>query len=223
MFGGAYWKKDYLLYHAAERVVKHLEHIEDFLPESLSGEEVGAVIAKLAERTTDYFKSKINLIRLTSGKVNAYLAKLNIMTNTTDKVYPDFLEGLDETLKGKVRGTVNTQIQNTLDEITNRQIQYWKKGMTYFYVPIRHQGFTGLSGEAATDPQGNPVPTYLNGVVRNHVYVVKVSQIWGLGTPVINPTDPIDPERPDNAPKSYMTAKINVLKWKVVNNDVVMH
>ncbi len=217
MFAGSYWMADYLLYHAAERVVKHLEHISDFLPETLTEDEVKAVTDKIAEIDVNTIKEKLSLERLTSGTVNAYLAQLNIMTNPETGTYPDLLAGLNATLKGKVSAIVNQQIQNTLDDITTRQIQYWKNGQTYFYVPIRHQGFTGLSG------QGTGAPTYLNGVVRNHEYKVSISQVWGLGTPVINPNDPIDPERPDNAPKSYMTAKINVLKWRVVPNNVSMH
>ncbi len=212
MFGGSYWMADYLLYHAAERVSKHLEHIEDFLTEkNLTADELTSIKDEIKEVTTDNIKSKLSLVRLTTGTVNAYLAKLSI--TDADGNYPDLLSGItDATLKGKVAGVINTQVQQILDDITNRQIQYWKDGQTYFYIPIRHQGFSGLNNGS-----------YLNGVVRNHVYQVTINQIWGLGTPVIEPKDPIDPERPDNAPNSYMTAKIHVLKWRVVNSTVTMH
>ncbi len=223
MFGGSYWMAEYLLFHAANQVVKHLDHIEDFLPSTVLEEEVSKVKAAIAnivakEKNAELEEGQINLteklslVRLTTGSENAYLAQLNIKDGEGN--YPDLLGSLDDNIKDKVTNIVNAQIQSTLNEITNRQIQYWKDGMTYFYMPIRHQGFSGLEGSNNK---------YLNGVVRNHVYKVAVGKIYGLGTPVIDPEEPIDPERPDNAPKSYMTAKINVLKWRVVSSTVNMH
>ncbi len=207
-FSGGYWMADYLLYHAAQRAAEDLEHlvytgITDETQLTKAKDEVKKI-------NREAIRKHIKLIRRTSGTVDAYLAQLSIKEND---IYPDLLSDMATgTLKTTLANLVNEQIQQTLDDITNRQIQYWKDGMTYFYVPIRHEGFNGLQNGK-----------YLNGVVRNHVYQVKISKIWGLGTPVIEPGDPIDPERPEDAPDSYMTAKINVLKWRVVSSNVVMH
>lgn len=218
-FSGGYWMADYLLFHAANQVVKHLAHIEEFLPEGLTADQVTAVKKEIGNLIADgnetdgkiNIKKKLSLVRLTENMKDAYLAKLSILTK--EEKYPDLLPGLTDTaLKSKVATVVNEQVQSTLDDITNRQIQYWKNGQTYFYIPIRHLGITGLTST-----------NYLNAVVRNHVYKVNITKIWGLGTPVIEPGDPIDPERPEDAPDSYMTAKINVLKWRVVSSNVVMH
>lgn len=195
-FSGGYWMADYLLWHAAKRSYENLQNLE-YKDE--------ATKSKVEDMDVDYIKSQIELVKKNTGSKEAYLAKLAFIKDA------DFLPGETDT---DLISKVKTEIQATLDDITNRQIQYWKNGMTYFYVPIRHEGFSGL---------GLNDTNYLNGVVRNHVYKIKISKIWGLGTPVIEPGNPIDPERPDDAPDSYMTAKIHVLKWRVVNSEVVLH
>lgn len=75
----------------------------------------------------------------------------------------------------------------------------WNSGMTYYYKEIMH-----LNG--------------LNGVVRNHIYGVNVQKIAGLGTPVYNPGEIIYPETPEEN-DHYIAAQINILSWRLVNED----
>lgn len=87
-------------------------------------------------------------------------------------------------------------------------VQYWNGGRTYYYTPIKHQ-------TVGTDN--------FYGVVRNHVYNVKITGITGYGTPVSDPTQAIEiPEKPvdDN---SYLAAEVVILDWKVVNNEVELN
>lgn len=79
----------------------------------------------------------------------------------------------------------------------------WKDGMTYYYYEIIHNG----KGENAT-----------KGVVRNHIYATTVTSIAGLGTPVYDPEKVIYPEKPEDN-DHYIAAEINILSWRVVNND----
>lgn len=110
---------------------------------------------------------------------------------------------------------INKVIDDTLAELNNKtNIIYWKDGQTYYYTTIKQQGFVGLTGEG---------DNYLNGVVRNHIYDVTLDSFFGLGTPVINPDAPIDPERPDEEMPSYIQAKINILPWRVVKNNATLH
>lgn len=210
-FSGGYWMADYLLYHAAQRAFEDLANLD--YSTLTDATKLASAKEEVAKITRDAIKAKLSLVRQTTGMAKAYLAKLSIKNGKDE--YPDLLSGMaagdDKTI---LAALVNAQIQQTLDDISNRQIQYWKEGMTYFYVPIRHEGFTGLTGTGTQ---------YLNGVVRNHVYKINISKIWGLGTPVIDPEEPIDPERPEDAPDSYMTAKIHVLKWRIVSSNVTMH
>lgn len=79
-------------------------------------------------------------------------------------------------------------------------------GKTYYYVPIRHLG-------AATTN-----PAYY-GVVRNHYYQVNLQSLKGFGSSVYNPDREIKPVIPEEV-TSYLAAKINVLQWRVVSQDV---
>lgn len=84
----------------------------------------------------------------------------------------------------------------------------WDQGECYFYVDIEHFG----------KKDGN----VLKGLVRNHQYEISINSITGWGTPIdlgigggIEPEDPTD--------NSYVAATINILKWKVVNQDVELN
>lgn len=81
----------------------------------------------------------------------------------------------------------------------------WKTGMTYYYTDLRHLGTEATKG--------------LYGVVRNHIYDVNVQSVVGLGTPVYNPDEVIVPQKPGED-ETYIAAKINILSWRIVNNDV---
>lgn len=79
-------------------------------------------------------------------------------------------------------------------------------GKTYYYVPIRHLG------AATTDPA-------YYGVVRNHYYQVNLQSLKGFGSSVYNPDREIKPVIPEEV-TSYLAAKINVLQWRVVSQNV---
>ena len=81
----------------------------------------------------------------------------------------------------------------------------YKNGMTYYCADIKHFGRVGSDSEF--------------GVVRNHIYKVKISSITGLGTPVYDSdVDFETPERPSEV-NSYVAAEVRVLSWKVVKNE----
>ncbi len=81
-----------------------------------------------------------------------------------------------------------------------------ENGKTYYYVPIRHLG------AATTDPA-------YYGVVRNHYYQVNLQSLKGFGSSVNDPDREITPVIPSEE-TSYLAAKINVLQWRVVSQDV---
>ncbi len=83
----------------------------------------------------------------------------------------------------------------------------WQDGKTYYYTDLRHF----LRGEDATKG--------LYGVVRNHIYEVKINSVKGLGTPVLNPEEAIIPQKPKDD-DTFIAAQVNVLSWRVVKNDV---
>ena len=85
----------------------------------------------------------------------------------------------------------------------------WKNGLTYYFAEIKHTGFEGQTADLAA-------------LIRNHVYKVTLDGITGLGTPVFDPTEDIDPERPTDEPDTYVSARIALLKWRVVGQHLTL-
>lgn len=92
------------------------------------------------------------------------------------------------------------------DELKNVQpALVYKEGMTYYWLDIKHLGTKDSTAEF--------------GVVRNHIYDVNISKISGFGTPIYDPNqDFVVPEKPESV-ASYVYAQINILSWRVVEND----
>ncbi len=95
-----------------------------------------------------------------------------------------------------------TVVNARLAELDRARI--WN-GMSYYTVDIAHLG--GASNL---------------GVVRNHSYVITVEGIQGLGTPVyegdLQVTEPVKPQETE----SFVAARINVLSWRIVNQNVTL-
>lgn len=104
---------------------------------------------------------------------------------------------------GTATYTDATDAFNTL--LAAEQVLYWNEGKTYYYTTIGHLGTAGSLGEY--------------GVVRNHIYRIGINSITGLGTPVYDPTTPIDPTTPPEE-YSYLAARVNILAWKIVSKQV---
>lgn len=83
-----------------------------------------------------------------------------------------------------------------------QKIQWWKGGHTSYVVNIRH----------ADTADGKAI----YGLVRNHIYNVNVTGVVGLGVPGN------DRENPDPEKETFLAARVNVLNWKVVNNNTVL-
>lgn len=87
-------------------------------------------------------------------------------------------------------------------------------GKTYYIVDIQHLGVTEMNGETY-------LPAYY-GTVRNHAYQITFSAVKGLGTPVYDPGAIIpEPVKPDDT-ESFIEAKINVLSWHLIKQDVTL-
>ena len=83
---------------------------------------------------------------------------------------------------------------------------WYQSGQTYYIVDIKHLG------------QANKPAEY--GIVRNHCYYIDINSITGYGSPGYNGVSFLVPEYPATVEDSYVAAKINVLSWKVVKQDV---
>lgn len=96
--------------------------------------------------------------------------------------------------------------EDTTPAISTEPAQVRTDGMAYYYIPIQH---------LATDA----TKAGYYGIVRNHLYDVNVTGMKGFGTPVYNDDWKIIPTVPDET-KTYLAAKINVLQWRVVSQNV---
>lgn len=82
----------------------------------------------------------------------------------------------------------------------------YENGETFYYVDIKHLG----NGE------GKPGDY---GIVRNHVYNITINSITGYGSPVYTGVAFLDyPQISEQS--TYVSAKINILSWKLVNQQV---
>jgi uncharacterized protein YcfL len=104
----------------------------------------------------------------------------------------------------------NSDAANKLDAVAvNEKLakvpsaQIWTGGDCYYFAPIKHLDNS-------------------NSIVRNHWYQVQVTSITGLGTAVYDPDEVVDPVNPsDNDDQQwYLDAKINILSWKLVSNQI---
>lgn len=94
---------------------------------------------------------------------------------------------------------VNQQIMDVVNHV-----MVWNTGMTYYYFDVKHLGASGS-------------PAYY-GIVRNHIYKTTVTSVTGLGTPVYDPDQIIEPEKPKYT-ESLIQADIRVLQWRIVSQD----
>ena len=132
----------------------------------------------------------------TSGK-DSYTVKYRL-TEEAAQLKWYYTDDAGKTFTAKTAVEVNNYLA------TLEGAQAWN-GKSYYTVDIEHLG-----------------TNHIKGVVRNHSYVITVDGISGLGTPVYDPntvvTEPIEPEETT----SYVSARINVLSWKIVNQNVTL-
>lgn len=93
----------------------------------------------------------------------------------------------------------NDKTDEVNTKLKARTVLYWNGGKTYYYLDINHT-------------------TNYDGVVRNFIYDYTINSVVGLGTPVVNPGDIIDPEYPTEE-ESYVAAQVKILRWKVVKRN----
>ena len=90
--------------------------------------------------------------------------------------------------------------QDLVDNLTPALL--YDNGQTYYFTDIKHLGTSF-------------------GVVRNHIYDIKVNRITGLGTPIVSDDFVIHtPVVPETDKETFVSAEINILSWRVVENNV---
>lgn len=113
-------------------------------------------------------------------------------------------EALTWTIKNGATYDPETTANINAKLATLEKAQVWN-GMGYYIVDIEHLGTKNI-----------------NGVVRNHTYAINVEDIKGLGTPVYDGDNDVEePIKPEDS-EAFIAAQINVLSWKLVNQNVTL-
>ncbi len=92
---------------------------------------------------------------------------------------------------------------------------YYVSGQMYYTIPIEHLNNTAKYNNI----DGTKCSEGDYGVVRNHYYNVTVNSIKNLGAAVYDPDEKIIPNDKVNQ-KYFLSAKVNILSWKLVNQTV---
>lgn len=93
----------------------------------------------------------------------------------------------------------------------NHEATRYNNGAMYYNIPIEHQATVGNT----IDMEG------YYGLVRNHWYKLNVTKILRVGIPVNNAQEIIIPK--PETPEYYLGADINILSWKVLDQDVPLN
>lgn len=129
-----------------------------------------------------------------------------LVSNNTLKGYEMTVQ-LTETAKGLtfVKGDEDATADDVNKFLLEKEnlVWYWKDGKAYYFVNIEHFGDAPFN----------------EGVVRNHIYALNLKSLTGVGVAVFNPDETIIPEKPSDD-LYYLAAQINILKWKLVSQDV---
>lgn len=119
------------------------------------------------------------------------------------------LKGGEDPDENGYSATTADAVNATLQGKAYRALK-WTNGDCYYFVDIEHFGTPGEGDDA----------TKLKGIIRNHIYSLNLQSLKGLGVPVFDPTVDIIPEKPAEGDYFYLAARINILKWVLVNQDV---
>ena len=98
----------------------------------------------------------------------------------------------------------------------------YNAGAAYFNIPVKHFGWYRSNNPNKNDTENmdwTKVRVGDFGIVRNHSYNVKVTEILGLGTGIGGKDNPIVPPAEEN--KYYLAYRVNILKWAVVPEQSV--
>ena len=85
-------------------------------------------------------------------------------------------------------------------------------GLMYYNIPIEHLNNGAIAANGT-------IPEAKYGVVRNHHYVVTIDKLEKIGKGIFDEDERIVPGDPDGD-TYYVGAKINILSWKIVSQNV---
>lgn len=119
----------------------------------------------------------------------------------TNKPWPTAPTGLKEAVLASGFSFTTTTEPTTSKTDANGKIHFYKDGINYYSILIRHFDDDYSLGDMNFGRYG---------VVRNNMYKVELNSVTGPGDPTIP-----EPQGPDDKKKSYISAFVKVLPWVV--------
>ena len=111
-----------------------------------------------------------------------------------------------------ITATYKATVDNLLANLNGDKVAIGSNsGTAIYYIPVEH---LAAAGDQAAEGY--------YGVVRNHWYKISINSFKRIGHLVFEPeTDdtPLIPDDPDDS-MYYVGANVNILSWKVVNQNV---
>ena len=139
-----------------------------------------------------------------TDNVKAYEVYFQLSTAGEGKIWYQYSSAGGYQVLDSIESTPNKTATNNYLKSVEPALLY-NDGQTYYSVDIEHLGTAGAK----------------YGVVRNHVYQIDIKSIKGYGSPVYSgDIGFLKPEYPTVDEASYVSARINVLSWKVVKQGV---
>ena len=173
--------------------------------------ETAAVATMLNALTNPVYTDAAHTTKIAADDVMLATATATGVANDKSETSPRYYSylKLTQTAESKTfydaEGTVlgKDAVNEILKSLPGAKV--WHAGQTYYYTDIEHFGSDETKGKY--------------GVVRNHVYDLNITSVAGMGTPVLDPTEDIVPQKPENV-DTYIAAQINILSWRIVKQDV---
>ena len=162
-------------------------------------------------------ESYVKVENIGDGKVKVMLDDTNITDLYTQSDQPNESGKYSYTMvetekKESCIENINGALLTECNGDANTSIGY-EGGQMYYNIPIEHLNNNDV------DEDGN-IPEAKYGVVRNHHYMVTINKLEKIGKGIFEPDEVIVPSDDDDKEAYYVGANINILSWKIVNQDV---
>ncbi|WP_173022730.1 Mfa1 family fimbria major subunit [Parabacteroides merdae] len=204
--GGIYYEPDNGLTEIANRLVNRRYYIKTSTTENGATKETYESIPK------NYLEWATKA-PASATDVKGWEGFARLKSEYESKTFYQYVDNVAEG-ESHYQSRTAAQINTALQEKALRALK-WTNGMCYYFVDIEHFGTeTTGEGDAATTVQRK-------GIIRNHVYKLTLKSLQGLGVPVFDPEKEIIPENPPkNEELFYLAARVNILKWKIVSQQI---
>lgn len=162
----------------------------------------------------------VTLVGKGDGKV-----KVQLKEDVTLYYYDETKEETDKfvTMSSKELNELNATLAGFNDSSNEETVRFeavaYTGGMMYYNIPIEH---LNDNNAYRTSHKAEDLKEANYGIVRNHLYEVTINSLKNPGHGVFDPNEVIIPKDEKDDELYYVGAKINILSWKIVKQNVAL-